>query len=492
MKNIFLVGISDLTVQALNELKDINVRSIYLDGDFMTPKVHKFIESDSNIVIYEKKRLLQQVQDSKYAKIFINYKTENGQEWSEIILQLMQMMDRYASYKFNTFKDRYEMATKLMLYWEQEITRNKPDVTYFSSVPHEVIDFALFHVCKKLGIQTVILREIPTLGLWELSDDYRNIRSKFFKMNLDIKSSKENKYTIIKNAFYRNNGKIYEKIEPKYMELNRIRNNVNPKSVKNIMKFVLRIFRDAVNLRYSDFFKKIYFSFSLYINYKKLSSYYIKVTNNPINLNHLKYVIFYLHFQPEQTTSPLGEQFVDQFKAIYSLRGLIPENISLVVKEHPNQIQRFSTYTAVARDMSFYNSINNLPNTFFLYDTENNLKYMDNAILIATITGTVGFEAYCRNKKVLIFGNAWYEGLPNIYRYGFFENSYLKIILNDNSQKKEVFLLDQIITRLDSSFSYVPNEDYAKNHNLNWNYEESLSTLKSILNYIVSDFRMID
>ena len=54
-----------------------------------------------------------------------------------------------------------------------------------------------------------------------------------------------------------------------------------------------------------------------------------------------KYVYFPLHFEPERTTNPDGKEFQDQFIALTKLRQIIPEDIDIVVKEHPTQLRSY-------------------------------------------------------------------------------------------------------------------------------------------------------
>ena len=36
---------------------------------------------------------------------------------------------------------------------------------------------------------------------------------------------------------------------------------------------------------------------------------------------------------------------------------------------------------------------------------------------VATISGTVGFEASCVQKKCILFGETWFKGMPNCYDF---------------------------------------------------------------------------
>ncbi len=50
-----------------------------------------------------------------------------------------------------------------------------------------------------------------------------------------------------------------------------------------------------------------------------------------------QYVYFPLHYEPERTTNPDGGIFHDQFLTIVFLRKMIPDNIDIIIKEHPSQ-----------------------------------------------------------------------------------------------------------------------------------------------------------
>ena len=40
---------------------------------------------------------------------------------------------------------------------------------------------------------------------------------------------------------------------------------------------------------------------------------------------------------------------------------------------------------------------------------------INNAEIVATISGTAGFEAALLGKNVILFGEAWFKGMPNTY-----------------------------------------------------------------------------
>jgi hypothetical protein len=150
--------------------------------------------------------------------------------------------------------------------------------------------------------------------------------------------------------------------------------------------------------------------------HRNLQNNYNKYTKN-INLKD-KYIYFPLHFQPEMTTSPQGGIFSDQHLAISIISKSIPVDWKIYVKEHPSQFRSgsFFTYTYLGRDDKFYSKLNSIPKVKLIPIESNHFNILDNAKAIATITGTVGWEAVVRGKLVLIFGDAWYQQAPNVYR----------------------------------------------------------------------------
>lgn len=126
-----------------------------------------------------------------------------------------------------------------------------------------------------------------------------------------------------------------------------------------------------------------------------------------------QYVYFPLHLQPELTTSSLGGpggRYSDQVSAIEQLSLLVPEGVWIYIKENPKQ-------TAQQRGPLFYRRLAALPNVRFVPTDLPSVPLIKSSIAVATIIGTVGWEALFHGKPVLTFGNAWYQSFQGITRY---------------------------------------------------------------------------
>jgi capsule polysaccharide export protein KpsC/LpsZ len=88
------------------------------------------------------------------------------------------------------------------------------------------------------------------------------------------------------------------------------------------------------------------------------------------------------------------------------LSQILPEDVNIVVKEHPNQ--RFWR----GRNLAFYPNISKLRNVSLISKNTDSFKLIDKSIAVATITGQAGWEAITNSKPVIYFGQAWYKGVP--------------------------------------------------------------------------------
>jgi len=122
------------------------------------------------------------------------------------------------------------------------------------------------------------------------------------------------------------------------------------------------------------------------------------------------YVYFPLQLQPEMTTSALGGVFKDQAFAIECLADLLPENILIYVKENPKQ-------GSYMRGPLFFHRLKRISKVRILPSFTDTHLLTEKSLFVSTITGTVGWEAVCKDKCALVFGNTWYQNFPGVFRY---------------------------------------------------------------------------
>jgi len=130
--------------------------------------------------------------------------------------------------------------------------------------------------------------------------------------------------------------------------------------------------------------------------------------------NGIPYVLLALHYQPERATLPMGGAFGDQTLIVDLLAKAMPKGWELWVKEHPWQLQPFSRGETQRSD-EFYERIARNPNVRLLPEHVEAAELIDAARAVATITGSIGWQALCREIPVLVFGAAWYRACPGAF-----------------------------------------------------------------------------
>lgn len=122
------------------------------------------------------------------------------------------------------------------------------------------------------------------------------------------------------------------------------------------------------------------------------------------------FVLFALHMQPEATTHPLGGVYGDQLRAIERLREMLPTRWRILVKEHHAGFGGL-------RDPHFYMRLAAIGGVELIGGERPIHPLLERCRFAATITGTIGWEAVSGGKPVLTFGQAWYNGLPGVFRF---------------------------------------------------------------------------
>lgn len=123
-----------------------------------------------------------------------------------------------------------------------------------------------------------------------------------------------------------------------------------------------------------------------------------------------RYIYFPLHLQPELSTSAIGGDYSDQMLALEALSAWAPAGMKIYVKENPKQTEK-------QRDEFFYKRLEALSNVTLLSNAEDSIALIKGSIGVATITGTVGWEALFNGKPVIAFGLAWYRFIDGVFAF---------------------------------------------------------------------------
>lgn len=335
------------------------------------------------------------------------------QSMERTVDQLFRYSDgyRYRSHNLKNLQDYLDYFYILSDMLAQQIKEEKITHALFFNVPHLVCDTVLYDICKCLGIKTIVLTQSIFPGKYfsmEAVEDFGFFDGKKSKASPMLIDQKENL-----DLFYMKDiGQTADK-----------GGSLSMKACFNILAYIFLI-KPKMFLQPFHFFrlfkraKKIYggfpswrdpFSKFFHENDLAYFEHLMEFENQQIDIEQ-RFIYFPLQLQPEMTTSSLGGRFRDQLLAIEELSRILPDDVKIYVKENPKQ-------GAYSRGPLFFHRLNRIPNVVFMPSFANTNTLIAHCEGVATITGTVGWEAVRKGKKAIIFGRTWYSGFPGVFRW---------------------------------------------------------------------------
>lgn len=120
------------------------------------------------------------------------------------------------------------------------------------------------------------------------------------------------------------------------------------------------------------------------------------------------YVIFPLHYEPEASTLVRAPYYMNQSALVEDIAKSLPTGVVLYVKEHPVARGR--------RRPGYYEHLQSLFNVEVIAPWEDSWTLVKNAAAVAVITSTMGWESLLCGRPTIVFGHAFYNSFPLVYR----------------------------------------------------------------------------
>ncbi len=267
----------------------------------------------------------------------------------------------------------------------------KIDFCFLSESPSSYIPYIVYNLAAKNNIQTVLTEHIPARGHRVFTNDYTKIGAEVIEEYNDlIKSESQVDFqTDIYNSEWE---RIINGTAPYYMqgknESNIIRINYSnpykPSLISKIKKLVSIDYLHHKLKRFNHFNRS-----------EKLRNFYEQLCESP-DLNS-DFIYATLHLEPEKTSIPLGGNFGDQILMIEMLSYHLPKKFTIYVKENPKQLTNY-------RSIRYYLRLLELPNVKLISTSFNSFDLINHSKAVATLTGTVAYEAMALGKPAFIFG----------------------------------------------------------------------------------------
>ncbi|MGE0078223.1 MAG: hypothetical protein AB7S48_10225 [Bacteroidales bacterium] len=367
----------------------------------------------------------------EYSKNYIDIDFLRNFSLHELLaLKMMDRMD-YDRYSFN-FMERERHFLNLVKYWSAVISVTKPDVVISAVLPHRVYDYVLYALCKYHNIKYVCFqytlcneRVFAVPDIFSIGNIFDNDYKNFLTINIEKNELPEEVLNVFEKV-----KSDYSIARPSYMRTH----DVMDKKASRLTFLVKRFLNHPIsngfmkkgihatyykNKKYS--IEETHFSLLEYTLKKKKTfkqNKYIKKHYDSLTslLSYdVPYIIFFPHYQPEATTSPGGDIFVNQKLCIETLLKNTPDNFYIYYKEHPNQfMSHMEGHTS--RIKEYYDDLVSDPRVKLVPFEIDSYTLIKNAKAVSTVTGTVGWEAMVQQKPVIIFGIIWYEKYSGVLR----------------------------------------------------------------------------
>ncbi len=343
-----------------------NPEAMFLDSNF-----HRDLHNSEYVAVDPK------VYNNVYAHLFefIDMYSRNS-KWGQNIYDQL------------TVHDYLNLFNLILNFYYYQFRKHDITLLVMLRAPHVGHDFIRYLVARELGIKTLILEQSLIPNRFFHYFDHKDYGS--FKTSLILSAeatvSIEKKFE--KKLFY------MEKKKKSASEI--IMESIKSPFFKMINELISKEGRGQAIFRYQ-----------LKNAFKQDSEKYTDGVFDP----ELPYVYFPLHLQPEKTTSSWGGMFCDQLLAIERLSDLLPDGWVIYVKENPKQ-------SFFMRGKFFYERLRCIKKARLVPAYTDTYLLLNKSVFVATITGTVGWEAITGGKNVLIFGwGVWYKTLPGVFQY---------------------------------------------------------------------------
>jgi len=356
------------------------------------------IHEKSNITAHDNLIMLDffEIQKCQYPDFAIEYQyidpaiVKKMEQFEPTILKMYDRVPRFTSYQHR--KDVYK---KHLIFCYNLIVKSDLRLFVSSNINHECFDYILYKMCTIYSIPTYIFFQSATIPDTAFINDSESdfsitLRDRFQEL---LRSTEIPVLCQEYEEYYLKHINVECDNKPFYMEDIR----------KPFFGKILKYFRKRSPLK--RLFGRIKNLFVENNRNKRIKKYYASIAENPDF--SLPYIYFALHFQPELSTCPMADIYVEQEYCIQALSQAVPDDVFVYVKEHPRQ-------DFLYHGMDFYRNLSLLRNVRIIYTDFPSKELIEHSLCVSTCNGTVGWESLFLGKRVLLFSPIYYMHSRNV------------------------------------------------------------------------------
>jgi len=338
----------------------------------------------------------------------------------------LKMMDRHDPYGAYRYVDRNAFFNFFITYSLYLLKKHSPDFLIMSESPHSPFQYVLYEVARVIGVRSYsfISWSIVPLVIFREGIDGAYLKTQN-NISDDVKGLITSRIDEFLNRFVAEDGDI----EPEYIKIQKRKDQTSSTMLsffksgysiaKEMAKSILRRPRSLERGVSDNTIFKIFEPILKRIAINKRVHELDSALKGAVSINKvpdIKYVYFPLHYEPERTTNPDGLEYHDQSRVILLLRSWLPDDVTILVKEHYSQ---FTTALQgyKGRSPEFYRVLRNIKGVSLVSSNVESRDLIESSIMTCTITGTAALESALLGVPALAFGNPWFKGVPGVFTY---------------------------------------------------------------------------
>ena len=311
-------------------------------------------------------------------------------------LRMLDRVDGFRLWQRNDLSKRRSYFFREASFWAHYLESNQIDAVVFANIPHEVHDFIIYNLCVARKIPTLLV--FPTFSsdsfAFSLSETVEGVGSPSLAKAIKLQ---------------------IESVEPLGFKL-RLRDDFLGTKTHGSDQFLgvylgpTKQDKDAIDKPILARAEKVGTQKRIASKLSRMRSKLEYVLKKKSSSLPEDFVYFPLHVEPELAISPLGGHFEEQFEAVRFVASKLPRGWKVVIKEHPHQ-SGFGP-----RPKGFYKRFETIPSVELVKTEFNSLELISKSHVVATITGSAGFEALRMGIPSWVLGYPWYLSVPGVSR----------------------------------------------------------------------------
>lgn len=342
-----------------------------------------------------------------------------SKEFEAVREGLLEEFNRYMSPKHFRSIDREVFLRQIHLDVMAGIVKNKPQFFLASETPHNPVFLATYYLVRWLNMPTLFFQPTPTISPTLLpKSGLDNVFSAVSVSDLPERSVSRHliadAVTTSINELASGNSTLAQRDERRRLEAGRAN---APSLIRRAIRWLRRTLEASLTWwkGRSDGYIAAEAGLADALDYHR-ARLHDAHDGLPLAPAAKAFALFAMHYQPEKTSVPEGGIRSFQFENFVRARKFLPDEISLVVKEHESQISGINP-GHYGRPSGLYDLLVSLPKTEVLSAYADTKSLLKSSKLVFTLTGSIAIEAALQGIPVVYFGNPWWAGTPGTYSY---------------------------------------------------------------------------